>query len=124
MEEIPMGEEVLAGTFFLNECTIIILFDSRASHDFMSVICTKKAKLSLVASEPPYVIGTPGGRVDVGRMAQKVLLELSGKIFNTKLIILSEQGIDVILGMSWMKMHKVVPNISVRLVHQNSPVYG
>jgi hypothetical protein len=25
--EIPMGEEVLAGTFFLNEHPIIILFD-------------------------------------------------------------------------------------------------
>jgi hypothetical protein len=30
MEEIPMGEDVLAGTFFLNECSIIILFDSGA----------------------------------------------------------------------------------------------
>jgi hypothetical protein len=61
MEEIPTGEEVLAGTFFLNECLIIILFDSGASHDFMSFTCAKKAKLSLVASGAPYVINTPGG---------------------------------------------------------------
>jgi hypothetical protein len=63
-EEIPTGEEVLAGTFFLNEHPIIILFDSGASHDFMSTTCAKKAKLSLVASGAPYVICTPGGRVD------------------------------------------------------------
>jgi hypothetical protein len=50
VEEIPMGEEVLVGTFFINECPIIILFDSRASHDFMSFTCTKRAKLTLVAS--------------------------------------------------------------------------
>jgi hypothetical protein len=37
--EIPTGEEVLVGTIFLNECPIIILFDSRASHDFMSSAC-------------------------------------------------------------------------------------
>jgi hypothetical protein len=61
MEEIPIGEEVLAGTFFLNERPIVILFDSGASHDFMSFICAKKAKLSLVASGVPYVISTPGG---------------------------------------------------------------
>jgi hypothetical protein len=61
MEEIPTGEEVLAGTFFLNECPIIILFDSGASHDFMSFTCAKKAKLSLVASGAPYMISTPGG---------------------------------------------------------------
>jgi hypothetical protein len=38
------GEEVLAGTFFLNERPITILFDSGASHDFMSATCAKKAK--------------------------------------------------------------------------------
>jgi hypothetical protein len=45
-----MGEEVLAGMFFLNEHPIIILFDFGASHDVMSSTYAKKAKLSLVAS--------------------------------------------------------------------------
>jgi hypothetical protein len=61
VEKIPTGEEVLAGTFFLNECPIIILFDSEALHDFMSFTYAKKAKLSLVALGAPYVISTPGG---------------------------------------------------------------
>jgi predicted aspartyl protease len=64
MDEIPTGEEVLVGTFFLNEHPIIILFDSGASHDFTSSTCAKKTKLSLMASEAPYVISTLGGRVD------------------------------------------------------------
>jgi hypothetical protein len=57
-------------------------------------------------------------------MVQKVPLKLSGKIFSTNLIILSGQGIDVILGMSWMKMHSAVLDIDGRLVHLDSPVYG
>jgi hypothetical protein len=61
VEEIPMGEEVLMGMFFLNEHPIIILFDSRASHNFVSSTCAKRTKLTLVASEVPYVISTPGG---------------------------------------------------------------
>jgi hypothetical protein len=65
VEEIPTGEEVLASTLFLNECPIIILFDFGASHDFMSVTCVKKAKLSVVASGVPYMISTPRARVDV-----------------------------------------------------------
>jgi predicted aspartyl protease len=100
VEEIPTGEEVLIGTFFFNEHPIIILFDSGASHDFMSSAYTKRAKLALLASGAPYVISTPEGRVDVERMAQKVTLELSGRVFNTNLIILGGQGIDIILGMS------------------------
>jgi hypothetical protein len=100
IEKIPTGEEVLAGTFFLNECPIIILFESGASHDFMSSTCAKKARLSRVAMKEPYVISTPRGRVDVDWIVQKVPLELAGIVFSTYLIILSGQGMDVNLGMS------------------------
>jgi hypothetical protein len=118
-----MGEEVLAGTFFLNERPIIILFDSGASHDFMSSACAKKARLTLVAPGAPYVISTSEGQVGADRVVRKVPLDLSGRVFETDLIVLSGQGIDVILGMSWNKWHKAVLDISARLVHLNSPVY-
>jgi hypothetical protein len=124
MDEIPMREEVLVGTFFLNEHPIIILFDSGASQEFMSSTCAKKAKLSLVALRTPYVISTRGGRLDADRIVQKVMLELSRRIFSTNLIILTGQGIGVILGMSWLKMHKTVFDMAAQLVHLNSPVYG
>jgi hypothetical protein len=109
---------------FLNEYPVIILFDSGVSHDFMSSTCAKKPKLSLVASGAPYVISTLGGRVDANRIVQKVPLELSGRIFSTNLIILNGQGINVILGMSWMKLYRAVLDIAGRLVHLDSPVYG
>jgi hypothetical protein len=62
--------------------------------------------------------------VDANRIVQKVPLDLSGRVFETDLIVLSGQGTDVILGMSWMKWHKAVLDISARLVHLNSLVYG
>jgi hypothetical protein len=124
VEEIPTGEELLASTFFLNERPIVILFDSGASHDFMSFTYANKAKLSLVALGAPYMISTPGCRVDADQVVQKIPLELSERIFSTNLIILSGQGIDVILGMSWMKAHRAVLDIASRLVHLNSPMYG
>jgi hypothetical protein len=64
MDEIPMGEDVLAGMFFLNKHHINILFDYGVSHDFMSCTCAMKAMLSLVALGAPYMISTPGGRLD------------------------------------------------------------
>jgi hypothetical protein len=124
VEEIPTGEEVLTCTFFLNESPIIVLFDAVAVHDYMSSACAKRAKLAFVALGAPYVISSPGGRVDVDRIAQKVPLEISERVFSTNLIILSGQGIDVILGMSWIKLHKAILDIAARLVHLNSPVYG
>jgi hypothetical protein len=124
VEDIPIGEEVLAGTFFLNEHPIIILFDSGASHDFVSSACAKRAKLTHVALGAPDVISTPGGRVDTDRIAQKVPLKLSGRVFSTSLIVLRGQGIDVILGMRWKKVHKAILDIATKLVHLYSPVYG
>jgi hypothetical protein len=58
VEEILLGEEVLAGTFFLFEHPIIILFDLGASHDFMSLAYAQKAKLTLWATMVPYSITT------------------------------------------------------------------
>jgi hypothetical protein len=124
MEEIPTGEKVLVGMFFLNEHLIIILFDSRASHDFVSSAYAERPKLTLVASGVPYGISTPGGRVDTDRITQKVPLELSGRAISTNLIVLSGQGIDVILGMRWMMLHKAILDIAARFIHLYPPVHG
>jgi hypothetical protein len=62
--------------------------------------------------------------VDADRIVHKAPLELAERVFSTDLIILKGQGLDVILGMSWMKLHKAVLDIAGRLVHLNSPMYG
>jgi hypothetical protein len=38
-------------------------------------------------------------------IAKEVQLKLAGQVFPTHLIVLDGQGIDVILEMSWMKLH-------------------
>jgi hypothetical protein len=58
------------------------------------------------------VISTLGDRVDADRIVHRVPLELTGRIFSTILIILSGKGIDVILGMRWMKLHRTVLDIA------------
>jgi hypothetical protein len=63
VEDIPEGEEVLVGTFLLFGYPVIVLFDSGASHDFMSATCAKRAKLVLAVAKPSYMISNPGGRV-------------------------------------------------------------
>jgi hypothetical protein len=62
--------------------------------------------------------------VDADRIVRKAPLELAERVFSTDQIILEGQGLDVILGMSWMKQHGVVLDIAGRMVHLNSPVYG
>jgi hypothetical protein len=45
-------------------------------------------------------------------------------VYKTGLIILDGQGIDVILGMSWMKEYKAVLDIVAHTVHLESPPHG
>jgi hypothetical protein len=108
VEDIPEGEEVLAGTFLLFQHPVIILFDSGASHDFMSLTCAKKAKLALTIAKPSYMISILRGRVVAKQKAREVLLELAGQVFPTHLNVMDGQGIEVILGISWMKLHKAI----------------
>jgi hypothetical protein len=60
----------------------------------------------------------------VDRIVCKAPLEFTGRVFCTDPIILKGQGIDVILGMSWMKLHRVVLDIAGRLVRLDSPMFG
>jgi hypothetical protein len=83
----------------------------------MSLAYAQKDKHTLWATSIPYSITTPRGRVVADRMVRAVPLELIGRVFLTSLIILDVQGIDVILGMNWMKRHKVIFDISARLIH-------
>jgi hypothetical protein len=59
----PEGEQVLVGTFSLNGYPVVILFDSAATHDFISRACTQNHQLDIQHSDSPYMISTPRGRV-------------------------------------------------------------
>jgi hypothetical protein len=49
------------------------------------------------------MISTPGGKIVTNLLAKNTPLNILGRIYKTHLIVLSGQGIDVILGMSQMR---------------------
>jgi hypothetical protein len=57
--------------------------------------------------------------VNVDRLVGRALLNLVGRVFETDLIVLDGQGLDVILRMSWMKWHEATLVIFAWLVHLN-----
>jgi predicted aspartyl protease len=87
------------GTFSLKGHPIVILFDTGATHDFISKACTQRHHLSIEPTNTPYVISTTGGKV-TKQVVMYTPLNLAGKLFRTNHIVLDGQGIDVILDMS------------------------
>jgi hypothetical protein len=69
------------------------------------------------------MINTHGGQVVAKQIAREVPLELAGQVFHTHLIVLDGQGIDIILGISWMRLHKAILDIAKQLVRLDSPIY-
>jgi hypothetical protein len=124
MEDIPEDEQILASTFSLNGHPTSILFDSGASHDFISKACTQKYQLAIEYMHTPYMISTLGGKIFTRQVDVNPSLNLWGRVYKTCLIVLEGQGIDVILGMNWMKRHRALLDTAARIVHLDSPEHG
>jgi hypothetical protein len=72
----------------------------------------------------PYLISTPGVRVVTKQTIMHAPLDLAGKLYKPSLIDLDGQGLDIILGMGWMREHKALLDIATRVVQLDSPLYG
>jgi hypothetical protein len=124
MEDIFEGEQVPTGTFSLNGHPVVILFDSGATHDFVSKVCTQKCQLVIEPISTPYMISTAGGKVFTKQVVVNPPLNLKGRVYKTCLIDLDGQGIYVILGMSWMKRHTALLDTTAQVVHLDSLEHG
>jgi hypothetical protein len=118
------GASVLTGTFSINDTPVKVLFDSGATHSFISEKLLGKMGLKGSHTNPAFKVITPGGKITSSILIRGVCLGSGSKIFPTNLTVISLAGMDVILGMDWMTRHKVVLDISDRVVEINLPTIG
>jgi predicted aspartyl protease len=81
MEDIPEGKQVFTGTFSLNGHPVIILFDSGASHDFISKAYTQKHQLAIEHMLTPYMVSTRGGKIITRQVVVNPSLNLGGRVY-------------------------------------------
>ena len=124
LEDVPEDTQVMVGIFSIHHRPATVLFDSGASHTFISQACVARLKLQVTHMIRPYIIHTSGTHLSTSQFVRGVALDLNGAIFPTTSIVLPSQGIDVILGMNWMKEHGATINTSSRVIQLNSPTYG
>jgi hypothetical protein len=124
MVDILEGATVLTGTFSIHGHPIKILFDSGATHSLMSECLVRKLGLQSCHTKESFIVSTAGGRIPSNTITKAVPLQLGSKTFLTNLIHLGLGGLDVILGMNWMEQHKVILDISERVIEIHSPTIG
>ena len=63
-------------------------------------------EIATVALERPLITRTPGSYISYHLGVKDVQINLSGVVFYAHLVVLTTEGIDVILGMDWLSKHK------------------
>jgi hypothetical protein len=121
LSELPEGVPIMTGTFSINHQPVIILFDSGATHSFVSSKCGTKVGLDLYPTSGAYMIATPGGKILSNQIYKKVPIQLGSNLIKTDLLLLDLEGMDVLLGMDWMTRHRVSLDIFSRTVEIDSP---
>jgi hypothetical protein len=98
----------------------LILFDSGASHSFISQKFSAKCELPFSHSKGSFMIVTPGGKISTNQLNQSVPIQLGSHIVKTTLLVLGLENVDIILGANWMTLHQVVLDVDSRTVEVNS----
>jgi hypothetical protein len=121
LSELPEGAPIMTGTFSINHQPVIILFDSGATHSFISSKCGIKIGLDLYPTSGAYMIVTPGGKILSNQIYRKVPIQLGSNLIKTDLLLLDLEGMDVLLGIDWMTRHRVSLDIFFQTVEIDSP---
>jgi hypothetical protein len=106
----PEGEPVMMGTFLVASHPAIILFDSGASHTFISKTFVEQHHIPCHESKEGFKIHSPGGHIFTREVAYQVPVTMAGRNFPANMIVWKGQDIDVILGMNWLTQHKAILN--------------
>ena len=122
LEEIPSGDVVIVGTFLVNQHPAVVLFDSRASHSFMSQIFASKHDQRVVTIDKGgYCISVARNNISTNQIVRDVRISINNREYTSDLVVLPGLGIDVILGMKWMSGHGVLIDTSTRTIMLREP---
>jgi hypothetical protein len=99
----------MMGTFSIDYKPIIILFDSGATHSFISDKCGAQVGLDSSQVKGSYIISTPRGKISSNQLIRFVAIQLGSKVIKIDLVLLPLEGMDIILGMYWMTKHITEP---------------
>ncbi|WVZ94009.1 hypothetical protein U9M48_039953 [Paspalum notatum var. saurae] len=101
-----------------------MLFDSGATHTFISQSYASKHGIKTSCIKESYNISAPGNPINTNLIVKRLVLSIGGEDFIISPVVLPHQGIDVIMGMNWMNENHAVLDIGSRTVQLMSNVSG
>ena len=101
--KLVMGHCVIAGK------SACVLYDSGATHTFVSETCVQRLGLPVCELQCDLVVSTPAsGLVRTSSLCTRCLVEVEGYRYKVNLIYLPLQQLEVILGMDWLSANHIL----------------
>nr|AAV31274.1 putative polyprotein [Oryza sativa Japonica Group]AAV31378.1 putative polyprotein [Oryza sativa Japonica Group] len=114
--EAQDAPDVILGTFSVNSVPATVLFDSGATHSFLSMSFAGNHGMEVEDLRRPLMVSTPSNQALSLQRSPSVRIEIQGVPFLANLILLESKDLDVILGMDWLARHKGVIDCANRKV--------
>ena len=94
-----------------------MLFDSGVLHSFIAASVVIELGLEVEALEVPLYVSSPLGiRARIGMICRACELEILGILLTVDLRVLDMSDFDVILGMDWLIVYRVVIDCECRRI--------
>jgi hypothetical protein len=121
VEEAHEAPDIVIGMFLINDTSVVVLFDSGASHSFIYAAYVGKHNLPLALLRYQMIVSSPGGDMPARQLCPKVNLKIRGVDFVANLIALESKDIDVILGMDWLSKFKLLIDRTKKSIKLTTP---
>jgi hypothetical protein len=85
--EAQEAPDVVIGTFFVNDTSVVVLFDSEASHSFISAAYVEKHNLLIALLKCQMIVSSLEGDMPTRQLCPKVNLKIREVDFIINLIV-------------------------------------
>jgi hypothetical protein len=121
-EAVQETPGMIVGMFPVDSHIAEVLFDTGATHSFITASWVEAHNLPITTMSTPIQIDSAGGRVRADSICLNVSVEIRGIEFPANLIVMGTQRIDVILGMNWPDKYQAIISCDKRIIKLVSPL--
>ncbi|KAA3466375.1 DNA/RNA polymerases superfamily protein [Gossypium australe] len=109
--------DVITGTFSLYDTFVITLIDSRSTHSYFCMRLASGLSMTVESTKIVVKVSNPLGKhVFVEKVCRKCPLTIKSHCFPAKLMMLTFDEFDLILGMDWLTTHSVLVNCGSKFI--------
>jgi hypothetical protein len=120
-ESAAEAPNVVIGTFMVNTHPATVLFDTGATHSFISRSFIEHRGIHTSTLKSGMLVSSPGRQLSSHIFCPRVSVVIRGVEFSANLMVLDTKGIDVILGMETLVRWGVRIDCAQRTVDLSAP---